>query len=209
MCGATVASRDWRRGIARSRIAGEVTATLLPGDGTPQLRYFMAVMHHFFLKISSAEISDNFDFSRRLLTVSARISERRQERAFPPLAIRQRGTPDPRLHRRLRGESEIPKLIPAYAFAIIVRHIQERFLSVLKFLRAGISENTLAELSADTGQVPTILVVVIDAAEMQDDAVEASEISSADRMRPCGGRMHHFFLKLLGAGIAENLGCPR
>jgi hypothetical protein len=52
--------------------------------------------------------------------------------------------------------------------------------------------------------MPTVLVVVIDAAEMQDDTIEASEISSADRMRPCRGRMHHLFLKLLGAGIAEN-----
>ena len=76
-------------------------------------------------------------------------------------------------------------------------------------MQTGISENTLAELSADTGQVPTILVVVIDAAEMQDDAIEASEISSAARMRACGDRMHHFFLKLLGAGIAENLGRSR
>jgi hypothetical protein len=76
-------------------------------------------------------------------------------------------------------------------------------------LQTGISENTLAELSADAGQVPTILVVVIDAAEMQDDAIEASEISSAARIRACGGRMHHFFLKLLSAGIAENVGRPR
>ena len=86
---------------------------------------------------------------------------------------------------------------------------QVRFLSVLKFLQTGISENTLAELSPDTGQVPTILVVVIDAAEMQDDAIEASEISAAARMRACDGRMHHFFLKLSSAGIAENLGRRR
>jgi hypothetical protein len=93
--------------------------------------------------------------------------------------------------------------------AIIVRHIRERFLFSLKILQAGISENRLAELPPDAGQVPTTFVVVIDAAEMQDDTIEASEISSAARMRAYDGCMHHFFLKLLSAGIAENLGRPR
>jgi hypothetical protein len=93
--------------------------------------------------------------------------------------------------------------------AIFVDHIEERFLFPLKLLQTGISENRWAQFPPDTGQVPTILVVVIDAAEMQDDAIEASEISSAARMRACGGHMHHFFLKLLSAGIAENLGRPR
>jgi hypothetical protein len=79
---------------------------------------------------------------------------------------------------------------------ILVRHIQERLLLSLKPLQTGISENRLAELPPDTGQVPTIFVVVNEAAEMQDDAIEASEISSANRVRLCGGRMHHFFLKL-------------
>jgi hypothetical protein len=93
--------------------------------------------------------------------------------------------------------------------AIFVDHIEERFLFPLKLLQTGISENRWAQFPPDTGQVPTIFVVVIEAAEMQDDAIEASEISSAARMCACGGRMHHFFLKLLGAGIAGNLGRSR
>ena len=38
---------------------------------------------------------------------------------------------------------------------------------------------------------------------MQHDTVEASEISPVDRLRLCGGRLHHFFLKLLSGGISE------
>lgn len=74
-----------------------------------------------------------------------------------------------------------------------------RRASFLKLLRTGIWGNRLAEFAPDTGQVPTIFVVVIETAEVQGDTIEASEISSADRARPCGCRMHHFFLKLLGA----------
>jgi hypothetical protein len=103
-------------------------------------------------------------------------------------------------------DSWFPGIGGVNRIAIIVCHIQECFLFSLKILQPGISENRLAELPPDTGQVPTIFVVVIETAEMQDDTIEASEVSSADRMRPCGSRMHHFFLKLLGAGIAENLG---
>ena len=39
---------------------------------------------------------------------------------------------------------------------------------------------------------------------MQHDTIEASEISPADRLRLCGGRMHHFLLKLSNAGISES-----
>jgi len=67
----------------------------------------------------------------------------------------------------------------------------------------------LGEFSPDTSQVPTILVVVADAAEVQDNAIAASEISPAGRRRAYGDRIHHFFLKLLRAGIAEDLVRPR
>jgi hypothetical protein len=75
--------------------------------------------------------------------------------------------------------------------AIVVRQIQERFLFVLKILQTGISEKSLAELRQTPARCQRYLWVAIEAAEMQDDPIEASEISSADRMRPCGGRMHH------------------
>jgi hypothetical protein len=118
-------------------------------------------------------------------------------------------------HRQATGASSdnhdawFPGIGRVNRIAIIVCHIQEGFLFPLKILQTGISENRLAELPPDTGQVPTIFVVVIETAEMQDDTIEASEISSAARTRACGGRMHHFFLKLSSAAIAENLGRSR
>jgi len=54
------------------------------------------------------------------------------------------------------------------------------------------------ELAPNTGQMPTILVVLVEAVEMQYDSLKTSEISGF------GARfsVHHLFLKSLSAGIS-------
>lgn len=59
------------------------------------------------------------------------------------------------------------------------------------------------QLAPNTRQVPAIPVVAVEAAEMQYDAVEMSEISRSDS----GFNVHHLFLKLLATDISENVNC--
>jgi hypothetical protein len=55
------------------------------------------------------------------------------------------------------------------------------------------------QLAPKTRKMPTILVVAVEAAEMQYDSIETSEISWF------GARfsVHHLFLKPLSTGISE------
>jgi hypothetical protein len=55
------------------------------------------------------------------------------------------------------------------------------------------------ELAPNTCQMPTILVVAVEAAEMHTDSIETSEISRFGAWF----NVHHLFLKPLLAGISE------
>jgi hypothetical protein len=59
------------------------------------------------------------------------------------------------------------------------------------------------QLAPNTCQMPSIPVVAVEAAEMQHDAIEMSEICWSDS----GFGVHHLFLKLLSTDISENVNC--